>query len=129
MNTRTLGIIVIGLMGASCITEGNYGTKLGATFCERYEECEPDEFEMEYDSLAACKDEARELFGDTDSDYSDCLNDAGCKFDGAAARACRKSIDDATCDDDLGSAILGDCAQIYDCGDADAAAVTACFTS
>lgn len=128
MNHRHLLFALATLLATSCLTEGNYPTKLGATFCKKYKECNPDEFDAEYDSVSDCKNTAKEQFSDSDSDSGDCLKDAGCKFDGSAASACRKSIADSACGADLTSTYLGDCAEIYDCSEADSTAVSECFT-
>lgn len=129
MNYRNLGIALASLLAAGCITEGNYGTKLGATFCKKFEECDQASFDAQYDSQADCRDEAKENFNDSDSNSSDCLNDAGCKFSASAVRACRAAIKDASCDDNIGAVFLdSDCTEIYDCSEADSAAVAACFS-
>ncbi len=126
MSYRYLLFALAILLTASCITEGNYSTKLGATFCKKYQECEPGEFDAEYDSISDCKSQANEFSG---SDSGDCLTDAGCKFDGSAAKACRSAIADSTCGEDLGSVFVGACADIYNCDDADNSAVAACFST
>jgi hypothetical protein len=50
------------LLAACGINEDNFADKFGALACDQYEDCEPDNFDDDYDSFDDCLDDAVPLF-------------------------------------------------------------------
>jgi len=130
MKLQHIGLPLAILLTAGCITEGNFNKKVAGTFCKKFKECEAEQFDAEYSSVGDCRDKNADQFSDSDSDYSECLKEAGCKFSSKQASECKSAISDATCGDLSGGGNwISECAEIYDCTDVSSSEVAGCFIS
>lgn len=110
-------------LSTGCLSEGNFNEKLAKDFCQKQQECFPDEFDQQYDSVGDCVDE-----GTAQEDpATECAKAAGCAFDKAGANACRDAVQSSSCDgEDLD--FVTACANIYECTDEQQTAFVACIS-
>ncbi len=118
---KKLALLLV-VIAAGCISEGNYTKSLSKESCQRSRECFRAEFDDEYSDLNDCVEESTETLDDLDS----CYASAGCDFDVAKAKACRKAIGAATCEDFIDGVDDDSCDEIYDCTSSQEAEVFAC---